>query len=68
MIGVEVLEAYIHCAKAFRRSNLWEPAEWPDRSAVPSAAAMLREHIGLHDVSVEVIEQTLEDGYAKTMW
>jgi PPOX class probable FMN-dependent enzyme len=67
-IGVQVLEAYIHCAKAFRRSNLWDPAAWPDRSGVPSAAAMLRDHVGLQDVSVEVIEQALEDGYAKTMW
>jgi PPOX class probable FMN-dependent enzyme len=66
-IGVEVLEAYIHCAKAFRRSNLWEPGEWPDRADLPSPAAMLRDHVGLHDLEVEVIEQALEDGYAKTM-
>ena len=61
-LGVEVAEAYVHCAKAFRRSNLWEPDAWPDRDAVPTAAAMLRDHIGLHDVAVEAVEQALEDG------
>jgi hypothetical protein len=35
---------------------------------MPSAAAMLREHAGLQSVGVDVIEQALEDGYAKTMW
>ena len=29
------------------RSNLWEPAEWRAADARPSAAAMLRDHIGL---------------------
>jgi PPOX class probable FMN-dependent enzyme len=67
-IGVEVADAYIHCAKAFRRSNLWDPDQWPDRGDMPSAAAMLREHAGVQSVGVDVIEQALEDGYAKTMW
>jgi uncharacterized protein len=67
-IGVEVVEAYLHCAKAFRRSNLWEPGEWPDRTDLPSAAAMLRDHVGLHDIDVDVLERALEDGYAKNMW
>jgi PPOX class probable FMN-dependent enzyme len=67
-IGVEVVEAFVHCAKAFRRSNLWEPEAWPDRASVPSAGEMLRGHVGLHDVSAAAIDQALEDGYAKTMW
>jgi uncharacterized protein len=67
-IGVEVHEAYVHCAKAFRRSDLWEPDAWPDRATVPTAGEMLRAHVGLHDTSAETIDQALEDGYAKTMW
>jgi PPOX class probable FMN-dependent enzyme len=38
---VEVAEAFIHCAKAARRSGLWDPERWPDPSSVPGAAAML---------------------------
>ena len=30
VLGVAVREAFIHCAKALRRSQLWEPAGWPD--------------------------------------
>ncbi len=29
-IGVEVEECFLHCAKAFKRSGLWERERWPD--------------------------------------
>ena len=31
-IGIEVDEVFLHCAKAFKRSGLWNPPAWPDRS------------------------------------
>ena len=67
-IGLEVVEAFVHCAKAFRRGGVWQPDTWPDRSRVPSAACMLRDHVELPDVPVEVVEQVLEEGYSETMW
>jgi uncharacterized protein len=67
-IAVQVAEAFIHCAKAFRRSNLWDPPQWPDRSRMPSAAAMFRDHIGVHTVPVETVEQVLEDDYRTNLW
>jgi hypothetical protein len=67
-IGVRVHEAFIHCAKAFRRGSVWHPDAWPDRSRLPSAACMLRDHIGLHDVEASVIDDVLEAGYAASMW
>ena len=36
-VTVTVREAYIHCAKAFRRSGLWTPEAWPDRSVSQSS-------------------------------
>lgn len=66
-IGIDVDECYVHCAKAFRRSQLWEPASWPERSARPSAARALRDHIGL-DATPEAIEADLEAGYRTTLW
>jgi uncharacterized protein len=62
-IGVQVEAAYVHCAKAFRRGGLWEPERWPDPTSAPSAAAMLRGHLGL-DAPAERIEADLEAGYA----
>lgn len=41
-IGVEVTEAYVHCAKAGRRAGLWDPNRWPELDRVPSGARMLR--------------------------
>ena len=32
-IVVDVKEAFLHCAKAFRRSHLWDPARFIDRLA-----------------------------------
>lgn len=67
-IGVTVEEAYIHCAKALRRSGIWSPDEWPARDALPSAACMLTDHIGLEGVTVEDTEKRLEESYRTTMW
>jgi uncharacterized protein len=66
-IGIDVEECFIHCAKAFRRSALWDPSTWPAPQDRPSAARALRDHVGL-DASPEVIEADLEAGYQATMW
>ncbi|HEY7869078.1 MAG TPA: pyridoxamine 5'-phosphate oxidase family protein [Methylomirabilota bacterium] len=44
-IGVEVEECFLHCAKAFKRSGLWEHERWPDVAALPSMARMLWDQI-----------------------
>lgn len=66
-IGIDVDECFIHCAKAFRRSGLWQPESWPVPDERPSAARALREHIGL-EVAPEVIAADLEAGYQVTLW
>jgi PPOX class probable FMN-dependent enzyme len=66
-IGIDVEECFIHCAKAFRRSGLWDPSTWPAAEDRPSAARALRDHIGL-DASPEVIAADLEAGYQVTLW
>jgi uncharacterized protein len=65
-IGLEVEEAFIHCAKAFIRSSLWQPESWPED--VPSAAAILRDHIDAPDVTVDEVAARLEEGYAKRLY
>ena len=37
---VEVDEAYMHCARAFLRSGLWQPATWPHPDTVPTMRAI----------------------------
>ena len=66
-IGVEADEAYIHCAKAFKRSGMWEPARWPDLNDLPSAAQMLLDHTRA-GVTVEQMKDRLEEGYRKYLY
>jgi uncharacterized protein len=65
-IGVEVEEAFIHCAKALIRSGLWQPESWPDQ--VPAASAMLRDHIDIQDLTVDAVEARLAESYEKTLY
>ena len=46
VIEVAMVEAYLHCAKAFMRSRLWDPAAHVDRSVLPTTGEMLREQTG----------------------
>jgi uncharacterized protein len=68
-IGVTVTQQYMHCAKAFRRSELWAPQSWPDRDALPSLGCILVDQIALLDgVTADTVDANLEKGYAETMW
>lgn len=44
-IRVAVDEAFLHCAKAFKRSRLWEADAKVDRSTMPSLGKMILEQI-----------------------
>jgi len=68
VIGVDVADAYIHCAKALRRGSVWRPGEWPDVSDLPSVACMLRDHLALPDHDTEAVQKRLDESYATTMW
>jgi PPOX class probable FMN-dependent enzyme len=67
-IGIEVEEVFIHCAKAFMRSHLWQPEQWPDISTLPSAACMLFEHIKPEGKTLEDYERGLNFAYEKTLY
>ena len=67
-LGVEVEEAFIHCAKAFKRSGLWEPSAWPDLEGLASPAQMLFDHIRPKDMTVEDYDRQLQDGYRQRLY
>jgi uncharacterized protein len=68
-IGVTVTQQYMHCAKAFRRSELWNPQTWPDRATLPSLGCIMRDQIAtLPDLPAEKIDELLEADYAKSLW
>ncbi|WCO65687.1 pyridoxamine 5'-phosphate oxidase family protein [Iamia majanohamensis] len=67
VVVVTVEEAYIHCAKALRRSALWSPDAWPDLEGLPTAGCMLREHADI-DAEGSVIDAALDEDAKATLW
>jgi uncharacterized protein len=39
---VEIEQVFSHCQKAFMRSKLWEPGQWPSIDDIPSVAALCK--------------------------
>jgi uncharacterized protein len=67
-IGVQVEECFMHCAKAFKRSKLWDPDQWPDLAALAPAARMLLDHAKPEGMTVEQMERRLREGYEKNLY
>lgn len=66
-LGIDVEECFVHCAKAFRRAALWDPASWLPPDERPSAARILRAHAGL-DAGVDAVADYLESDYRTSLW
>jgi len=60
-IGVEVDEVFMHCGKASMRSRLWEPQHWPAADGLPSAACMLLEHARPEGMTLQDMEDRIEN-------
>jgi len=67
VIVVTVEATYMHCAKAFMRSKLWQPDTWPDRATLPTLGQILTDQLAL-DQSAASMDDWLDDAYAKSMW
>jgi uncharacterized protein len=65
-IGVEVEEAFLHCAKAFKRSALWRPGEWPSTDGLASPAQIWRDHMAL-EMTTEDVQEFVDDDYATNL-
>ena len=66
LIEVTVEKAFLHCAKAVMRSHLWDASRHIERSALPTMAAMLKDHTGLSGED-ETTEDMLER-YQQTLY
>jgi PPOX class probable FMN-dependent enzyme len=67
-IVVEVREAYLHCAKAFRRSQLWDVSRHARRGELPSLGRILRDQLHVNNCTVEELDAQLEAGYRTTLF
>lgn len=60
-IGVEIEECFLHCAKAFKRSSLWDRDRWPDVASLPSMARMLWNQIEAKPAGLSCVEDYERD-------
>jgi PPOX class probable FMN-dependent enzyme len=69
-IVVTVEEAFLHCAKAFRRSRLWDPTILQPRSGMPSLVRMILDDTtgAPEDDEMRKLDEALEVAYRKTMY
>ncbi|HEV7255131.1 MAG TPA: pyridoxamine 5'-phosphate oxidase family protein [Mesorhizobium sp.] len=67
VLVVEVRSAFMHCAKAFMRSELWKPETWPDRAKLPTLGQILKDQIGFEQSAAETDQQLVEI-YRQSMW
>jgi uncharacterized protein len=70
-IVVTVQEVFLHCAKAFRRSRLWDPDSRQNRKEMPTLMNMLMEQtVGAPKEAAEMqkIDDGLEEDYRTSMY
>jgi PPOX class probable FMN-dependent enzyme len=67
-LGVEVEEAFLHCAKAFKRSGLWRPEKWPSLDGLARPAEIWRDHIALPGLTTEGVQEILDDDYVNNLY
>ena len=71
MVAIE--EAYLHCAKAFRRSKLWDPDSRQDRKEMPSLGKIILDQTAEAnkppaDDEVKVVDEYIEDNYRNELY
>lgn len=70
-IVVKVNEVFLHCAKAFRRSGLWDPGQFQDRRDMPTLSKIILDQTtGAPSDPAEMhrIDDDLEVEYGKTLY
>ncbi len=70
-IVVSVSEVFLHCAKAFRRSRLWDPEARQDRKEMPSLMQMILDQTTgapQDPTEMQKIDEGLEADYRTSMY
>lgn len=72
MIRVAVEEAFLHCAKALKRSRLWDPSAQQDRKQMPSLARMILEQTAHNQCKDEEFlkeaDESIEQDYKENLY
>jgi uncharacterized protein len=64
-IVINPVEVFIHCAKAFRRGEMWKPETWPSFHDAPDAIDIIRCQLDLPDD--DSLRSGLQRGYEEEL-
>lgn len=64
---VDIEEVFHHCAKAFLRSQLWEPDTWQPFESVPRRAVLAQE-VDRHPASLAELDEYYGPSYAERLY
>lgn len=70
-ILISVSEVFMHCAKALRRSHLWDPEHLQDRRDMPSLSKIILDQTKAAPQDADAmtkIDEALEETYRKTLY
>jgi PPOX class probable FMN-dependent enzyme len=67
VIVVKARAIYMHCAKAFLRSDLWSPQSWRPRAEVPTLGEILKDQLAMPEPA-EQTDKSLDEAYRTTLW
>lgn len=70
-IIVQITTIFIHCAKAFRRSQLWNPDFHQDRSEMPSLMKIVMDQTAADtsdSAEMKSLDDALEEAYQTTLY
>jgi uncharacterized protein len=67
-IGVEAEECYMHCAKALKRSHVWEPSSWPEKESLPRSAAIIADHAKKLRWTEGQVAAAMQESYEKRLY
>jgi len=67
-IVVHVEEAFLHCAKALKRSRLWDASRHQPRNVLPSLAQMIVDQTKAPNIDVAEADARIEKAYKETLY
>ncbi len=74
-IVVKVEEQFLHCAKAFKRSRLWDPSTQVDRKVMPSIGRVILDQVAEMESTRQVeeavkqeVDEAIEEDYRTQLW
>jgi uncharacterized protein len=67
-IRLSVREAFFHCGKALRRSNLWQPDAWSIPQNMPSVGQVVKDQSGLAGMTAEEMTEHYQRALSEDLY